>query len=123
MTSEDLYGSNESDAVGLITVGRHLLYDQPFVDAVLPTDLADRAASAWERQTRLEGRVALAETGEERAVRYQAWALAQIGLAVLQTGEKRGDLVRVRLPTAAFSRAVCAIVDDPTEDDDEEMIF
>jgi hypothetical protein len=114
---------DEWDAVALITVGRQLLDDQPFLAAVLPTELADRAVSAWERQARLGRRVALAETGEERAVRYRAWALAIIGLAVVETGEKLGDLVRVRLPTAAFSRAVCAIVDDESGDDDERMDF
>jgi hypothetical protein len=123
MTSEDLYDSDEADAVGLLTVGRQLLNDQLFVEAVLPSELADRAVSAWERQARLAQRDPLAETEAKRAVRLQAWALAQIGLAILETGEKHRGVVRARLPTAAFARAVCAIVDDQSEDDDEEMSF
>jgi hypothetical protein len=118
MTRQSDRDRSALDSVALSTVGRRLLDDQPFVRAELPIDLADRAVSAWKRQSKGKGWTHLIETEGERVLRDRAWALALIGLSILESGQRRGHLIVARLPTAAFSQAVCAtIADDP--DDDE----
>ena len=106
----------ESIAAG--TLGRALLTETPFLEVQIPAELADRAQQAWERRANRGSRVVAGEEGEEaRAQRLRAWALAVTGLAVLETGRRDGDLVRLRLPAAAFARAICAAVDDDAAKD------
>jgi hypothetical protein len=105
----------ESAAAG--TLGRSLLAERPFVEVHIPAELAQRAREAWERQASQGRHGVVGESEAARTQRLRAWAFAVTGLAVLETGRRDGGPVLVTLPTAAFSRAVCAAIDDDAAED------
>jgi len=104
-----------SDA--LVTLGQVLLADSPFVDVRIPVEMADRARSAWERQKDRASETLLGESEPVRTERVRAWAFALVGLAVMETGRQRSEFVEVRLPASAFSRAICAAMDEYAAED------
>jgi len=105
------------DSHALVTLGQALLADCPFVDVRIPVEMADRARSAWERQTDRRWEIVVGESEPRRAERLRAWAFALVGLAVMETGRQRGEFLEVRLPASAFSRAICAAVDEYAAED------
>jgi hypothetical protein len=106
----------ESSAAGAL--GRALLAEKPFLEVHIPAELAETARLAWDRQVSGGSPVLAAEEGDAaRAQRLRAWALAVTGLAVLETGRRQGEIVRLQLPAAAFARAICAAIDDDAAED------
>ena len=99
------------------TLGQVLLTEQPFLEVRIPAEMAAQARSAWERQKDRKLEIVAGESEQRHADRLRAWAFALVGLAVIESGRPQDKFVEVRLPAVAFSRAICAAVDDDAAQD------
>jgi hypothetical protein len=95
MSNGDAYDVWAVDAGVLARVGQALFAQETQLSVLLPTELADAAAAAWEREEDAEQ--AVAESVEQANVRRAAGTLALIGLAVTQSGRRTDEGVIVDL--------------------------
>ena len=70
-----------------------------------------------ERQKVRSWEIVVGESELQHTERLRAWAFALVGLAVMESGRQQGEFVEVRLPAAAFSRAICAAMDEYADED------
>ncbi|MEO3822013.1 hypothetical protein [Plantactinospora sp. B24E8] len=96
------YRRYREDVEVLRRIGAQLASAVPYVECLVPGELAATAVAAWERD---EEAPIVEETCEQTRSRLRAGDLALLGLAVSRSGSS-GDPVVVRLPVAQFAAAV-----------------
>jgi hypothetical protein len=94
------------DANVAAEIGRALAGQLPSTTVRIPVELADQAVRAWHR----DDQETAPETDEQRIMRGFAAALALIGLAVEERGQRDGTDVTVTL--AADQIAACVFAAD-----------